>query len=103
MGRPGRLFRVFSSSLCLGGIFAVSYCLFVFGSIAFVTGDGKAPQATHFAVWTMDFALSCLAIKDKSGAILPAMVFWSAGFTALVFGYKLIAMVIRGPGKHNPD
>jgi len=98
MGHPQRrVFRVFSSSLCWGGIFAVFYFLFVFGSIAFVTGDGRAPKVTHFTVWTMDFALSCLGIKDTSGAILPATVFWSAGFTALVFAYKFIAMAIREP------
>ena len=104
MGRPQRgVFRVFSSSLCLGGIFAVFYFLFVFGSIAFVTGDGRAPQATYFADWTMDFALSCLGIKDTSGAILPATVFWSAGFAALVFAYKFIAMEIRRRGTHNTN
>jgi hypothetical protein len=90
-----RVFHVFFSSLFLGGIFAVLYFLFVFGSIAFVNGDGRAPQATYFAVSTMNFALSCLGIKETAGAILPATVFWSAGFTALVCTYKFVAMMIR--------
>jgi hypothetical protein len=99
MDRPQRsVLRIFSSSLVAGGMFAVFYFLFVFASIGFVTGDGRAPKVTHFTVWTMDFALSCLGIKDTSGALLPATVFWSAGFTALVFAYKCIAMVIRETG-----
>jgi hypothetical protein len=87
--------RVLFSSLRSGGIFAFFYFLLIFGSMALVTGEGRAPRLTHFAVWTMEFAWSSLGIKNTSGSLFSAIGFWSAGFAVLVFAYKCIVMLVR--------
>jgi hypothetical protein len=89
-----KFFRAFTSSLVWGAVFAVVYILFIFGSLAFVNGDGRAPHAVIFAFSTMDIALHSLGIKETTGAIFPATVFWSAGFTSVVFACKFFAAVI---------
>lgn len=90
-----RLCQAFLSSLYSGCIFAVLYFFVFFVSVGFVTGEGRAPQFTHFTMWTLEFAFACLGVNVSSGSLFLAMVFWGTGYAAIVFAYKFSAIVIR--------